>query len=479
MHFHYSLGIGHVYSHKAKIPEHAPNTATLAESNHSGREGTMETTNWPVSTENDEEGEEDEEGGHLGVEELNAFEQEESLGVMTIPGYLAINQELSPIYCPSASYSSVNSEHDVLEIVGILAIPHNRAIMFPEVYQKWGGDPHYITYDGAFMLAINSEFSQPNVLGEPSLVWPITALNDHIRFNQLQFPDGFPPPTIVEATPFLHGFMPPALPATIKAIPFPQVLQLSAPPATDQEFEPAFLSSISPSADASWSDYDYDYVGTVTGSENYHENSIASGHHLMVTSALPLFLTKCLYLGSLWVGLANPWDQELHDGPRFSGDTEDEKNARVDYFYDLLNSNQHEQVQHGIMEIAELQMFVELLWFALLQPTNGLIKGNGPNKVLGIGVMVTLMTLIYQTLHQWHTPKVKGRKHTRTYSVMMYALRGMYDDLDQFPRFRNVVRRLPFLSAANVFPMDSKNPCPKTCVGHTSMNKLTRRQRFD
>lgn len=36
----------------------------------------METTDWPVSAENDEEGEDDEEGDHVGVEELNAFEQE-------------------------------------------------------------------------------------------------------------------------------------------------------------------------------------------------------------------------------------------------------------------------------------------------------------------------------------------------------------------------------------------------------------------
>ncbi|KAG1781189.1 hypothetical protein EV702DRAFT_1193369 [Suillus placidus] len=125
-------------------------------------------------------------------------------------GYLAINQELSPLYRPSTSYPSANSEHDVLEIVGILAIPHNEAIMFPEVYQKRG------TYDGAFMLAINSEFSRPNVLGEPSLVWPINALNDCIRFNQAQFPDGFPPLATLEDIPFLHGFMPPALPPPSK-----------------------------------------------------------------------------------------------------------------------------------------------------------------------------------------------------------------------------------------------------------------------
>ncbi|KAG1781190.1 hypothetical protein EV702DRAFT_1193370 [Suillus placidus] len=68
--FHYGLGVGHVYSHEAKIPARAPNTAISAESEHSRREGPVETTNWPVSAENDEEGD------HVGVEELNAFEQE-------------------------------------------------------------------------------------------------------------------------------------------------------------------------------------------------------------------------------------------------------------------------------------------------------------------------------------------------------------------------------------------------------------------
>lgn len=70
MRFHYGLGVGHVYSHEAKIPEHAPNTTSLTESDYPGREGAMETTDWPVSAENDEEGD------HVGVEELNAFEQE-------------------------------------------------------------------------------------------------------------------------------------------------------------------------------------------------------------------------------------------------------------------------------------------------------------------------------------------------------------------------------------------------------------------
>ncbi|KAG1848283.1 hypothetical protein F4604DRAFT_1687807 [Suillus subluteus] len=88
----------------------------------------------------------------------------------------------------------------------------------------------------------------------------------------------------------------------------------------------------------------------------------------------------------------------------FSGVTKNEKDDRVDYFYHLLNSDQHEQVQQGILEIVELQMFTELLWFSLFQPTNGLVRGNNHrriadlfpeevrcNNVLGIGVVVTSM----------------------------------------------------------------------------------------
>jgi hypothetical protein len=65
------------------------------------------------------------------------------------------------------------------------------------------------------------------------------------------------------------------------------------------------------------------------------------------------------------------------------------------------------QVQCSIMEIVQLQMFIELLWFVLLQPISGLIKDNShrriadlfpeevqSDKVLGIGIVMTLMTLV-------------------------------------------------------------------------------------
>jgi hypothetical protein len=160
---------------------------------------------------------------------------------------------------------------------------------------------------------------------------------------------------------------PPTHSATIEAVPFQQVPQLPTPPAMDQEFKTAFSSSVLPSVDASWPNYNRDYFRAMTGSENYHENSvadsiqensIASSHHLMFTNALvgnahlpppmvmfhehivwkgedavlashcrlditdslrythwnqPLFLTKCLYLGSLWIGLANSWNLPERD----------------------------------------------------------------------------------------------------------------------------------------------------------------------
>ncbi|KAG1863290.1 hypothetical protein C8R48DRAFT_773343 [Suillus tomentosus] len=328
MRFHYGLGVGHVYSHEVRD---APNMTTQADGQPSRREESpVENIDWPDSANNDEEVEE---GDYIGVEELDTFEQErnrstESLidelndmftphsssstmqaqasvptylyhpkenkvsRILQLPneqhpfvgfkehfrllGYLAIDRELSPIYRPSASYASLNSEHDVLEIIGILAIPHNGGITFPEIYQQRG------TSDGTFMLAINTGLSRPNVLGEPSLVWPVNVLNDYICFNQAQFPDGFPPFATVEA---MHEFMPAAPPPAIEAAPFLHPLQPSSPPAIDQEFEAAFLTSVPPSVGTSWPDLDYDFE-TMFGSEGYQENSVVSGYQPIITDTL-------------------------------------------------------------------------------------------------------------------------------------------------------------------------------------------------
>jgi hypothetical protein len=81
MRFHYGLGVGHVYSHEARTcltqdaPHPVPHTATQAEIERSEREESpRETINWQPPADNDDE--EDEEDDHVGVEELNLFEQE-------------------------------------------------------------------------------------------------------------------------------------------------------------------------------------------------------------------------------------------------------------------------------------------------------------------------------------------------------------------------------------------------------------------
>lgn len=63
MRFHYGLGVGHVYSHEIHT------MATEVESECSEREES-ETINWQAPADEDEEGE------HIGVEEVDFFGQE-------------------------------------------------------------------------------------------------------------------------------------------------------------------------------------------------------------------------------------------------------------------------------------------------------------------------------------------------------------------------------------------------------------------
>ncbi|KAG1721499.1 uncharacterized protein EDB91DRAFT_1088421 [Suillus paluster] len=86
MHFHYGLGVGHVYSHEAQIPEcpcsaqeapHPVPQTTPQSSEHSERDETlMETSNRQAPADNEDEG--DKEEDHVGVEELDFFEQEQN-----------------------------------------------------------------------------------------------------------------------------------------------------------------------------------------------------------------------------------------------------------------------------------------------------------------------------------------------------------------------------------------------------------------
>lgn len=72
MRFHYSLGVGHMYSHEARAIASAQGiTTTRLDDEHSETEEILQTTT-------DFQDPEDEEHNHVGVEEVNLFGQEQN-----------------------------------------------------------------------------------------------------------------------------------------------------------------------------------------------------------------------------------------------------------------------------------------------------------------------------------------------------------------------------------------------------------------
>ncbi|KAG1843495.1 hypothetical protein C8R48DRAFT_780635 [Suillus tomentosus] len=160
----------------------------------------------------------------------------------------------------------------------------------------------------------------------------------------------------------------------------------------------------------------------------------------------------------------------------FSGMSIMEQNARADHFLGLLCSANVDRVRQAIIEIMALHMFRELLFACLFQPIIGLAKDNHVGRVADLfpeevrdqrglrqGVVGTLLTIIYHTLLCWRSTNSQGRKLSRAYDVIMFALTDMYDNPELYPRFVEAVKALPFISAEHVFPMHPKELCPRTC----------------
>ncbi|KAG2346749.1 hypothetical protein BDR05DRAFT_997154 [Suillus weaverae] len=161
----------------------------------------------------------------------------------------------------------------------------------------------------------------------------------------------------------------------------------------------------------------------------------------------------------------------------FSHISEKEQNARADHFLGLLCSPNVDTVQQGIIEILELQMFREILFTCLFQPIIGLAKDNQSGRIADLfpeevrdqrglckGVVGTLLTIIYHTLLCWRSTNSQGRKLSRAYVIIMSALTDMYKNQELYPRFKEAVKALPFISAKNVFPMHPKELAPRTCL---------------
>ncbi|KAG2055218.1 hypothetical protein BDR06DRAFT_1007126 [Suillus hirtellus] len=220
------------------------------------------------------------------------------------------------------------------------------------------------------------------------------------------------------------------------------------------------------------------------------------------------FLTKCIFAGSHWVGIANPFEASEVDQHKMltnsllaaievEGTTleyllskplpvetvagnqnvewkmlhvmlikylkcrTDEMRKIVRYFLALLCASNIDQVIQGIDEIMQLHLFRELLWIALLRPVNdldnemrdGRIGDLFPEEVheqgnLAEGVVGTLMTMIYHTFMILCSEKnTQGRKLPHTYCIIRSALAKMYGNLNLYPAFKKVVRELPFITS--------------------------------
>ncbi|KAG1758763.1 hypothetical protein EDD22DRAFT_849775 [Suillus occidentalis] len=396
MRYHYSLGVGHVYSHQARIIEArtAIPLTTQTETEHTEREDSL-----GVIAEG-EEAEEDEEE-HVGVEELTCFQQEQNgsteslvdalnemftnhdwpnglalanswriapaslqlrikvprstdtqmdvappiylylpqvcrvLQVLQLPhpfvgfdesesfvlmGYMAHHHRtISPIYCPA--YAS-GMRVDILGIVGVLAVPLMENTAFWTVYEKQFGD-------GDFLRTTETQFCRPNVIGTASLVWFVSNLDNSIRFNAAPFPYGYPPPAVIVPAPLPQSVFHEA-PTT------EQFTSVPLPPSVWSVNNDDDIDYDEPITTASVGYYAEDPLILPQGAhgipvENFTPTSQTVTHQALVWKGLditldnddrkaiklavcqsawrhPMFVTKCLYLGSHWLGLGNPFN---------------------------------------------------------------------------------------------------------------------------------------------------------------------------
>ncbi|KAG1869094.1 hypothetical protein C8R48DRAFT_771267 [Suillus tomentosus] len=218
------------------------------------------------------------------------------------------------------------------------------------------------------------------------------------------------------------------------------------------------------------------------------------------------FLTKCIFAGSHWVGIANPFEASEVDQREMltnsllaaievevpvetvAGNQNVEwKTLRVMLikYLKCRTDEMRKIVIQGIDEITQLHLFRELLWIALLRPVNdldnetrdGRIGDLFPEEVreqgnLAEGVVGMLMTMIYHTFMILCSEKnTQGRKLPHAYRIIRSALAKMYGNLNLYPAFKKAVRELPFIIIENVFPMDPKELCPKRDP-NTSQEKL-------
>ncbi|KAG1845648.1 hypothetical protein F4604DRAFT_1688632 [Suillus subluteus] len=386
-------------------------------------------------------------------------------GLYDLIGYLADHYQISLIYCDT-SLKQAQPWLNQLKQVGWLdmgdAPQHDLHALFQTTLSG-----------GAYISAISSIYCRPDAQGVPLSTWLLKDLREKsVQFHPAPFPYGYPPPTYPTATPTAESTNEAQTFVSsndVEAYPLDTLLSPTASSTFDlqsmanTDFEHSGyqhwgLSTASVSGvgeplwpmsdelavapykelavddfhpDLQWRDYAAGEWGTLTQPQRAiltHEMKRSPWWRIVM-------LTRCLFMGGLWVGqhrnpfnasptdvrrlitnsfltaldmvnknyaemLAQPAEQTISAGwsifrvnlAKTLDNTKAElrkvvkgsmstytnfcqahdMEERINYFVFLLNSGKHYQVQQAISELIPQQLFRELLWASLLCPISGL-----------------------------------------------------------------------------------------------------------
>ncbi|KAG0697753.1 hypothetical protein DFH29DRAFT_878499 [Suillus ampliporus] len=130
----------------------------------------------------------------------------------------------------------------------------------------------------------------------------------------------------------------------------------------------------------------------------------------------------------------------------FSGTKKDDQDAKVAHFFWLLSSDDRNKHSSGLAKSSSQGRIADLFPKEI----------QGWDGLLGSGLVATLLTVIYHALHIWLPDKTPGRKLSAMNRIITASLGKLYANKYQFPQFHEVMRKLPFITGANVLPIDPK-----------------------
>ncbi|KAG1832562.1 hypothetical protein F4604DRAFT_1945993 [Suillus subluteus] len=500
MRFHFGLGVGHVYSHRAGSFNEGRRSAPQPQTAAHMEDGHLEGKESPMNTTYPGDGEEDEEGDHFGVEELDFFE----LGRNT------------------SAESLIDALDEIPDAQGVplsmwlLKDLWEKSVQFHPAPFPYGYPPP--TYPTATPTAESTNEAQTFVSSNDVEAYPLDTLLSPTASSTFDLQSMAN--TDFEHSGYQHWGLSTASVSGVGEPLWPMSDELAVAP-----YEELAVDDFHP--DLQWRDYAAGEWGTLT----QPQRAILTREMKRLPWWRIMMLTRCLFMGGLWVGQhRNPFNASLTDVRHLITNsfltaldmvnknyaemlaqpvnatitaeqtisagwsifrvnlakTLDNTKAelrkvvkgsmstytnfcqahdmeeRINYFVFLLNSGKHYQVQQAISELIPQQLFRELLWASLLCPISGLgdegrhgrVADLFPEEVISkfkclAQVPVTSIHQLYNTmtlvLKEMNPSNVDYRGSGDMNIILMSALDEMYGQPHLFPDFTDAVMALPFL----------------------------------